>query len=210
MKEYRRKRIGEKVFRFCVKQAKDKGCGRIEWTVYDWNESAIRFYKQFGAICLEKKYYRLDKKQIEDIKKRRGVLRQQRLKGKIPVISLVGYTNAGKSTLLNSLTEANQAVDDSLFTTLDPLSRLLIFPDNEKAVLTDTVGFIEDLPEQLIQAFMATLEEISYADLIVHIVDVSSAVWRRKLHIVEDILNRLGCDKNNKIVCLIYNWWFVV
>lgn len=67
LEEYRRKRIGEKVFRFCVKQAKDKGCGRMEWTVYDWNESAIRFYKQFGAICLEKKYYRLDKKQIEDI-----------------------------------------------------------------------------------------------------------------------------------------------
>lgn len=149
---------------------------------------------------IEEKIFR-HKKQIEDIKKRRSILRQQRVKSRVPVISLAGYTNAGKSTLLNALTQAGQAVDNSLFTTLDPLSRLLVFPDNEKAVLTDTVGFIEDLPEQLIQAFMATLEEISYADIIVQVVDVSSPVWRRKLEVVDDILARLGCDESKKIVC---------
>ncbi len=149
---------------------------------------------------IEERIHRL-KKEIELIRKRRNILRVQRKKRHIPVVSLIGYTNAGKTTLLNALTSAGQKVEDSLFTTLDPLSRILVLPDNFKVILTDTVGFIEDLPQGLMEAFTATLEEIGYADLLLEVVDISYPLWRERFKSVEEILEKLGFREKPRLLC---------
>lgn len=114
------------------------------------------------------------KKDLKDLASHRQTMRSKRKKEGIPSVALVGYTNAGKSTLLNALTNASQAVADSLFTTLDPLSKALNLPNGEHAVISDTVGFLHGLPHHLIEAFKATLEEVSQADLLIHVLDASS------------------------------------
>jgi GTP-binding protein HflX len=121
----------------------------------------------------------------------------------VPVISLVGYTNAGKSTLLNTLTDSDIKAEDMLFATLDPTSRRLRFPRDMEVIITDTVGFIRNLPAELLKAFESTLEELFEADLLLHVIDVSSPLWRKQVVVVEELLHTLGLDR---IPCLqVYN-----
>jgi len=128
-------------------------------------------------------------KETEKIRERRAAQRDSR---QFPVISLVGYTNAGKSTLLNTLTNSSVLVDDRLFATLDPTTRKIRLPIHQDVLLSDTVGFIRKLPHQLIVAFRATLEEIKEADLLLHVVDVSSPEMENEMHAVSTVLEEIG------------------
>lgn len=130
-------------------------------------------------------------KKIEELGRQRVQRRAKRGQGNVPVAAIVGYTNAGKSTLLNTLTGASVMAEDKLFATLDPTARRLRFPNEVEYVLTDTVGFIRDLPEDLVAAFKATLEELSEADVLVHVVDVAQAGWEERMAAVETILREL-------------------
>lgn len=133
---------------------------------------------------------RLDK-QLQQIRKQRGQRRGLRLRTGLPVISIVGYTNAGKSTLLNTLTHSREQVEDRLFATLDPASRRLRFPRDQEAIITDTVGFIRDLPSDLKEAFGATLEELRHADLLLHVIDISNPMFKEQMKAVEELLEEL-------------------
>ncbi|OQX06839.1 MAG: GTPase HflX [Desulfobulbaceae bacterium A2] len=125
--------------------------------------------------------------------------RGRRRKGEVPVISLVGYTNAGKSTLLNTLTHSRVVAEDQLFATLDPTSRRLRFPREMEVILTDTVGFIRQLPQELLQAFASTLEELHEADLLLHVIDISNPAWEEQAEVVDQLLRELGLEE---IPCL--------
>ncbi|MBK7552561.1 MAG: GTPase HflX [Syntrophaceae bacterium] len=129
---------------------------------------------------------------LKNIQKGRNTRRAGREKAGLPVISIVGYTNAGKSTLLNALTQSNVLAEDRLFATLDPKSSRLRFPRDREAVITDTVGFIRDLPKELFAAFRATLEELHEADVLLHLIDVSSPDFEEHIAAVETILAELG------------------
>lgn len=131
-------------------------------------------------------------KELEDVKQHREVLRSQRSKNPTPVVCIVGYTNAGKSTLLNKLTDAGVLEEDKLFATLDPTTRNLKLESGQKILLTDTVGFIRKLPHHLINAFRSTLEEAKYSDVIIHVVDSSNPQMDTQMHIVYETLERLG------------------
>lgn len=134
-------------------------------------------------------------KEIGKLQHRRGTTRKQRTKGDLPIISIVGYTNAGKSTLLNALTHSSVRVEDRLFATLDPASRRLRFPRDTEAIITDTVGFIRDLPKDLVTAFRATLEELNEADLLIHVIDVSNPNYQRQMEACEKLLTLLELDQ---------------
>jgi GTP-binding protein HflX len=138
-------------------------------------------------------------KKLTKVGKERYQRRSRRRKKEIPVISLVGYTNAGKSTLLNTLTQSKITAEDKLFATLDPTSRRLRFPKDIEVIITDTVGFIRNLPDELLQAFKATLEELYEADLLVHIIDASNPRFHDQIKVVEKQLRDLDLDK---IPCL--------
>lgn len=144
-------------------------------------------------------------KELDDVVRHREVTRQQRKKNQIPVAAIVGYTNAGKSTLLNTLTEANVLSEDKLFATLDPTTRELTLPSKDHILLTDTVGFIRKLPHHLIDAFKSTLEEAKYSDIIVHVVDSSNPDKDRQMEIVYDTLNELGVV--DKPIITLFNKW---
>jgi GTP-binding protein HflX len=140
-----------------------------------------------------------------DLKKvtaQRSLIRKKRKEESVPLVALVGYTSAGKSTLLNALTQSNQQVSGSLFTTLDPLARNLKLPNGERIVLFDTVGFIRGLPHGLIEAFKATLEEVTQADLLIHVLDVSSNKACEKASAVAEVLKELDADKKPAILAL--------
>lgn len=142
-------------------------------------------------------------KELEQVGKERYRRRTMRRKKELPVMSLVGYTNAGKSTLLNTLTNSDIVAEDKLFATLDPTSRRLRFPHEMEVVVTDTVGFIRHLPAELLKAFAATLEELQEADLLVHVIDLSNPSFREQMRVVEDLLRELELDE---IPCLkVYN-----
>ncbi len=142
------------------------------------------------------------KKQIERVRKHRMLYRQQRKKSGIPIISLVGYTNTGKSTLLNTLSQAEVAVEDKLFATLDPTTRRLALPDKSVVLLSDTVGFIRKLPPTVITAFRATLEELAEATVLLHVVDLSSRNAAEQCQIVEGILDDLNLLNKPRITAL--------
>jgi GTPase len=133
-------------------------------------------------------------KELKKVSKERYRRRSRRRKKQLPVLSLVGYTNAGKSTLLNTLTQSDIVAEDKLFATLDPTSRRLRFPKDMEVVVTDTVGFIRHLPAELLQAFKATLEELEEADLLVHVIDLSNPCFRDQMKVVEELLRELHLD----------------
>lgn len=140
--------------------------------------------------------------QIEAVRRHRALYRQKRRKSQIPIAAMVGYTNAGKSTLLNALSQAGVLVEDKLFSTLDPVARRLALPDNRNLLLADTVGFIHKLPLSIIAAFRATLEELAEANLLLHIVDITHHNAAEQFQTVEEILADLHLDKKPQIAVL--------
>jgi GTP-binding protein HflX len=130
-------------------------------------------------------------KALEQVRKQRKQQKAKRNKHNLPVISIVGYTNAGKSTLLNTLTKSNVLAESRLFATLDPSSRRLRFPRDMEVIITDTVGFIRNLPKELMVAFRATLEELESADLLLHVIDMSNPRFEDQIKSVEKILDDL-------------------
>ena len=142
------------------------------------------------------------KKQLKEIKKQRGILRVERKRNRIPVISLVGYTNSGKSTLLNTLCGSDVYAENQLFATLDTTTRQLILDDNNTILVSDTVGFIRKLPHQLLDAFKSTLEEVLYADALVIVVDSSDPYFEDHIGIVDSILDELGAGQKPSIIAL--------
>lgn len=134
-------------------------------------------------------------RELKEVQKHRETQRAKREKCHVPVAAIVGYTNAGKSTLLNRLTDAAVLAEDKLFATLDPTTRMLALPGRQEILLTDTVGFIRKLPHHLIEAFRSTLEEAKHADYILHVVDASNPQREKQMHIVYDTLYRLGVQE---------------
>ncbi len=145
---------------------------------------------------------RLDK-DLQTITKSRQQRRGKRQKSDLPVISIVGYTNAGKSTLINTLTKSSVLVEDKLFATLDTKSARLRFPRDTEAIITDTVGFIHNLPEELFTAFRATLDELHQADILLHVVDISSNHFENQIAAVNNILEKL--EINDKPIIMVFN-----
>ena len=142
-------------------------------------------------------------RELRDVKRHREITREQRSKNKVPVVAIVGYTNAGKSTLLNHLTGAGVLEEDKLFATLDPTTRNLKLPSKQEILITDTVGFIRKLPHHLIEAFRSTLEEAKYADIILHVVDASNPQVDEQMYIVYETLQNL--EVKNKPIITAFN-----
>ena len=136
------------------------------------------------------------KKQLEKMQKNRDIQRKRRLINKVPHLCLIGYTNAGKSTILNGLTKSEVLAEDKLFATLDTTTRELYIAGQKKGVISDTVGFIQQLSHHLIEAFKSTLSELQYADLLLHVVDISDANWESHIKVVHTILKDLDVYKD--------------
>ena len=143
------------------------------------------------------------KSELDDVITHRETMRKQRMAGKLPIVSIVGYTNAGKSTLLNSLTDAGVLEEDKLFATLDPTSRNYILSNGQEIIITDTVGFIKKLPHHLIKAFRSTLEEAKYADIILHVVDISNPNVDEQIITVYETLKQL--EITDKPIITLFN-----
>jgi GTPase len=137
------------------------------------------------------------------VRAERKVRREGRKRHQLPILSIIGYTNAGKSTLFNALTHATVLAEDRLFATLDPTSRRLRFPREREVIITDTVGFIQDLPQNLLEAFKATLEELEEADLLIHVIDLSNPRFPDQMAAVDRILGSL--ELTDKPVLKVFN-----
>jgi GTP-binding protein HflX len=148
---------------------------------------------------------RIDKlrSELEQVRQVRAVQRRQRKKTELPMVAIVGYTNAGKSTLLNQLTGAGIEANNRLFDTLDPTTRKRRISDTQEVLLSDTVGFIRKLPHHLVSAFKATLEELQYADLLLHVVDISDPLWESQAATVEKVIGQLGAGEIPRV--MVYN-----
>jgi len=145
------------------------------------------------------------KKELQDVRRTRTLQRSARKRVPYPTVALVGYTNAGKSTLFNRLTQAEVLAEDLLFATLDPTIRTLKLPDGRPAILSDTVGFISDLPHELVEAFRATLEEVREADVILHVRDIASDETDAQAADVREVLDRLGVDMDERRILEVWN-----
>ncbi len=139
--------------------------------------------------------------ELEQVRQVRGVQRQRRMKNSVPVVAIVGYTNAGKSTLLNTLTDAGIPANNRLFDTLDTTSRMLEVSDNLTVVLSDTVGFIAKLPHHLVEAFQATLEELQYADLLLHVIDAGDENRQEHIEVVDNLIAKLAKPETPVLKC---------
>ena len=139
------------------------------------------------------------REELEQVRRVRATQRSRREKNEVPVVAIVGYTNAGKSTLLNKLTGADIPANNRLFDTLDTTTRTLEISDTCTVLLSDTVGFIRKLPHHLVEAFKATLEELSYADLLLHVIDASNPEWREQAEVVEKLIAELGAEQTPRI-----------
>ncbi len=137
--------------------------------------------------------------ELKDVRRIRGTQRERRIKNEVPVVAIVGYTNAGKSTLLNALTGAEIPANNRLFDTLDTTTRTLEISDTCTVLLSDTVGFIRKLPHHLVEAFKATLEELQYADLLLHVIDASNLEWREQADVVDQLIRELGAEQTPRI-----------
>ena len=137
--------------------------------------------------------------ELRDVRRVRATQRQRREKNEVPVVAIVGYTNAGKSTLLNKLTGAEIPANNRLFDTLDTTTRTLEISDTCTVLLSDTVGFIRKLPHHLVEAFKATLEELSFADLLLHVIDASNPEWREQAQVVDQLILELGAEQTPRI-----------
>ena len=137
--------------------------------------------------------------ELKEVRRVRATQRERRIKNEVPVVAIVGYTNAGKSTLLNRLTGAAIPANDRLFDTLDTTTRTLEISDTCTVLLSDTVGFIRKLPHHLVEAFKATLEELEYADLLLHVIDASNPEWRDQTAVVEDLIRELGAEQTPRL-----------
>jgi GTP-binding protein HflX len=135
------------------------------------------------------------KHRLETVERTRALQRKERHEVPFPTVALVGYTNAGKSTLMNALTRAGVFVEDKLFATLDPTTRALRLPTGDKVMVVDTVGFIHKIPHSLIDAFKSTLEEVSRADLLLHLVDVSNSLFEEHIQVIEKVLDEIGAGE---------------
>ena len=165
-------------------------------------QSGIRGFKSgFGETQKEKERRHIEntilklRRQVVELQKNRETQRKQRLTNRIPHICIVGYTNAGKSTLLNTLTKSNVLAEDKLFATLDTTTREIYINKKKIGILSDTVGFIQNLPHHLIDAFKSTLSELKYADLLVQVVDISDTNWQSHIHVVQQIMEDLEVEK---------------
>lgn len=143
------------------------------------------------------------RRELKEVTRHRELIRERRKKNKVPVVAIVGYTNAGKSTLLNTMTAAGVLEEDKLFATLDPTTRTLELESGQEVLMTDTVGFIRKLPHHLVEAFKSTLEEAKYADIILHVVDASNPQMEKQMHVVYDTLKQLGVE--NKTIITLFN-----
>ena len=139
------------------------------------------------------------REELDQVRRVRATQRSRREKNEVPVVAIVGYTNAGKSTLLNKLTGADIPANNRLFDTLDTTTRTLEISDTCTVLLSDTVGFIRKLPHHLVEAFKATLEELSYADLLLHVIDTSNPKWREQAEVVEKLIVELGAEQTPRI-----------
>jgi len=145
----------------------------------------------------------LIKQKLAQVEKRRDILNNQRKKNDVPIVALTGYTNVGKSSLLNALTGSEIFEKDMLFATLDPTARKLVLPSGQTAILVDTVGFVSRLPHKLVEAFKSTLEQAKYADIILNVCDIASEDRDLQLQVTQEVLAEIGCEMENVIT--VYN-----